>query len=79
MGPDVSFVDALPTSCNSELEFIVGNLLYWAVVLIVVAIFAAFLGFGGTAGVAAGGAQMLIYAAIAIVVVGAVVALVRRA
>jgi uncharacterized membrane protein YtjA (UPF0391 family) len=56
-----------------------GNLLHWAVVFIVVAIIAAFLGFGGVAGTAMGGAQMLFYAAIALLVIGALVGLIRRA
>lgn len=56
-----------------------GNLLYWAIIFIVVAVVAAFFGFGGVAGTAAGGAQMLIYAGIAVLVIGAVIALIRRA
>ncbi len=56
-----------------------GNLLQWAIILVVLAVGATFLGLGGVAGTAMGGAQMLIYAAIALVVVGALVALVRRA
>ncbi len=56
-----------------------GNLLYWAIILVVIAVGASFFGLGGVAGTAMGGAQILIYAVIAVVVVGAVVALVRRA
>jgi uncharacterized membrane protein YtjA (UPF0391 family) len=56
-----------------------GNLLYWAVALIIIAIVASFLGFGGAAGTAVGGAQLLIYAAVAIAIIGALVALIRRA
>jgi uncharacterized membrane protein YtjA (UPF0391 family) len=56
-----------------------GNLLHWAVIFLIVAIVAAFFGFGGVSGTAMGGAQMLFYAAIALLVVGAVVGLIRRA
>ncbi|KAF0119754.1 MAG: hypothetical protein FD152_4387 [Xanthobacteraceae bacterium] len=40
-----------------------GTLLHWAVVFLVVALVAAFLGFGGVAGTAMGGAQMLFWVA----------------
>jgi uncharacterized membrane protein YtjA (UPF0391 family) len=56
-----------------------GSLLHWAVIFLIVAIVAAFFGFGGVAGTAMGGAQMLFYAAIALLIVTAVVSLVRRA
>jgi uncharacterized membrane protein YtjA (UPF0391 family) len=55
-----------------------GSLLHWAIVFLVIAIVAAFFGFGGVAGTAAGGAQLLFYAAIALLVIGAVVGLLRR-
>lgn len=55
-----------------------GNLLHWAVVFLVVALVAAFLGFGGVAGTAMGGAQMLFWAAIVLFVVSAVVGVMRR-
>lgn len=55
-----------------------GNLLHWAVVFLVVALIAAFLGFGGVAGTAMGGAQMLFWAAIILFVVSAVVGVMRR-
>jgi uncharacterized membrane protein YtjA (UPF0391 family) len=56
-----------------------GSLLHWAVIFLIVAIIAAFFGFGGVAGTAMGGAQMLFYAAIALLIVTAVISLVRRA
>jgi uncharacterized membrane protein YtjA (UPF0391 family) len=56
-----------------------GSLLHWAVIFLIVAIVAAFFGFGGVSGTAMGGAQMLFYAAIALLIVGAVVGLIRRA
>ncbi|HMT13227.1 MAG TPA: DUF1328 domain-containing protein [Aestuariivirga sp.] len=55
------------------------NLLYWAVVLFVVAIVAAFLGFGGIAGTAMGGAKIVFWAALIIGVVMAVLGMMRRA
>lgn len=55
-----------------------GSLLQWALIFLVVAIVAAFFGFGGVAGTAMGGAQMLFYAAIAIFVIMAIVGLLRR-
>jgi uncharacterized membrane protein YtjA (UPF0391 family) len=68
-----------PSVPQDRKEPSMGNLLHWAVVFIVVAIVAAFFGFGGVAGTAMGGAQMLFYAAIALIVITAVVSLVRRA
>lgn len=55
-----------------------GSLLQWALIFLVVAIVAAFFGFGGVAGTAMGGAQLLFYAAIAIFVIMAIVGLLRR-
>ncbi len=56
-----------------------GSLLHWAVIFLIVAIVAAIFGFGGVAGTAMGGAQMLFWAAIILFVVSAVVGLIRRA
>ena len=56
-----------------------GNLIWYALVLIVVAIVAALFGFGGVASTAMGGAHLFIWLAVVIVVIGVVVALVRRA
>ncbi len=56
-----------------------GNLLYWAVVFLVVALVAAFLGFGGVAGVAVDGARILFWIALVLLVVSVVLGLVRRA
>ncbi|MCA0400249.1 MAG: DUF1328 domain-containing protein [Proteobacteria bacterium] len=56
-----------------------GNLLHWALVFLIVAIVAAIFGFGGVAGTAMGGAQMLFWAAIILFVVSALVGIVRRA
>jgi uncharacterized membrane protein YtjA (UPF0391 family) len=55
-----------------------GNLLYWALTFLVVAIVAALLGFGGVAGTAMEGAKLLFWVAIILAVVAAVVGLVRR-
>ncbi|QPC84128.1 DUF1328 domain-containing protein [Phototrophicus methaneseepsis] len=51
----------------------------WAVILFVLAIVAALFGFGGTAGVLADGAQLLFVAFIALLIIGGVVSLFRRA
>ncbi len=55
-----------------------GNLVYYAIVLIVVALLAAFLGFGGVASTAMSGANMLIWVAVVVIVVGVVLTLMRR-
>jgi uncharacterized membrane protein YtjA (UPF0391 family) len=54
-----------------------GNLIYYALVLIVVALVAALLGFGGVASTAMGGANLLVWVAVVVIVVG--FALIRRA
>jgi uncharacterized membrane protein YtjA (UPF0391 family) len=54
------------------------NLLYWAIVFLVVALIAAFLGFGGVAGVATEGARMLFWVAIILVVLSGIGGLLRR-
>jgi uncharacterized membrane protein YtjA (UPF0391 family) len=46
-----------------------GNLLYWAVVFLVVAVVAAALGFGGVAGTAMAGAQLLFWIAIVLFII----------
>lgn len=55
-----------------------GNLLHYAVVFLVIALIAAFFGFGGVAGTAMGGAKILFWAAIALFLISAVVGLLRR-
>ena len=57
----------------------VGNLLHYAIVFLVVALVAAFLGFGGVAGTAMEGARLLFWVAIVLVVITAVVGFLRRA
>jgi uncharacterized membrane protein YtjA (UPF0391 family) len=56
-----------------------GNLIYYALVLIVVALVAAMLGFGGVATTAISGAHLFLWVAVVLVVVGLVLAIVRRA
>jgi uncharacterized membrane protein YtjA (UPF0391 family) len=56
-----------------------GNLIYYALVLIVVALIAALFGFGGVASTAMGGAHLLIWVAVIVVIVGVVFAVMRRA
>ena len=50
-----------------------GNLLYYAIVFLVVALVAAALGFGGVAGTAMEGARLLFWVALVLFVVSAVV------
>lgn len=54
------------------------NLLSYAVVFLVVAIGAAFLGFGGVAGTAMEGARILFWVAIVLFAASLVIGLVRR-
>jgi uncharacterized membrane protein YtjA (UPF0391 family) len=56
-----------------------GNLLHYAIVFLIVAIIAAFLGFGGVAGTAMEGARLLFWVAIVLFVVALVANFVRRA
>jgi uncharacterized membrane protein YtjA (UPF0391 family) len=55
-----------------------GNLLYYAIVFLVIAIVAAIFGFGGVAGTAMEGARILFWVAIILFIVSAVVGFVRR-
>ena len=55
-----------------------GNLLYWAIVFLVVALVAAFLGFGGLAGVASEGARLLFWVSIILVLLSFVGGALRR-
>jgi uncharacterized membrane protein YtjA (UPF0391 family) len=59
-------------------EATMGNLLYWAVVFLIVALIAAFLGFGGVAGVATQGARLLFWVAIILVVLSFIGGVLRR-
>ena len=54
-----------------------GNLLYWAVVFLIVAIVAAIFGFGGAAGTAVEGARILVWIAVVLFVVSLVGGLLR--
>ena len=56
-----------------------GNLLHYAVIFLIVAIAAAFFGFGGVAGTAMDGARLLFWVAIILFVISLVAGLVRRA
>ncbi len=56
-----------------------GNLLHYAIVFLVVAIVAAFFGFGGVAGTAVEGARILFWVAIVLFVVSLVANFSRRA
>lgn len=56
-----------------------GNLIYYALVLIVIALLAALFGFGGVSATAMSGAHLLIWVAVIVVVIGLVFAFMRRA
>ncbi len=56
-----------------------GNLIYYALILIVVALVAALFGFGGVAATAMSGAHLFIWVAVVIIVVGLVLTVLRRA
>jgi len=56
-----------------------GNLLHYAVVFLVIALVAAFLGFGGVAGTAMEGARILFWVAIVLFIIAAVGGWIRRA
>ncbi len=55
-----------------------GNLLYWALMFLIVALIAAALGFGGVAGTAMAGAQLLFWVAIVLFVIALIGGLLRR-
>ena len=55
-----------------------GNLLYWALMFLIVALVAAALGFGGVAGTAMAGAQLLFWVAIVLFVIALIGGLLRR-
>jgi uncharacterized membrane protein YtjA (UPF0391 family) len=56
-----------------------GNLLHYAVVFLVVALVAAFLGFGGVAGTAMDGARILFWVALVLFAISLLAGLIRRA
>lgn len=62
----------------SKMRVTMGNLLYWAVIFLIVALVAAFLGFGGVAGVATEGARLLFWVAIILVVLSFIGGMLRR-
>ena len=68
-------------SCSAVVlrEMKMGNLLHYAVVFLVVAVVAAFFGFGGVAGTAMDGARILFWVAIVLFVVSLIASLIRRA
>ena len=55
-----------------------GNLLHYAVIFLIVAIAAAFFGFGGVAGTAMDGARLLFWVAIVLFGASLVAGLIRR-
>ncbi len=55
-----------------------GNLIYYAIVFLIVAIVAAALGFGGVAGTAVSGAHLLLMVAVVLIIVGLLAGVLRR-
>jgi uncharacterized membrane protein YtjA (UPF0391 family) len=55
-----------------------GNLLYWAVVFLVIAVVAALFGFGGIAGTAMEGAKIIFWIAVVLFVISLVFGFMRR-
>lgn len=56
-----------------------GDLLHYAIMFLIVALVAAFLGFGGVAGTAIEGARILFWVAIVLFIVSAIAGMLRRA
>lgn len=54
------------------------SLLHWAIVFLVVALIAGFLGFGGVAGTAVGAAKLLFWVAIILAIIAFIGNMVRR-
>ena len=59
-------------------EVIMGSLLHYAILFLIVAVIAAFFGFGGVAGTAMGGAQLLFWVAIVLFAISAIASVLRR-
>jgi uncharacterized membrane protein YtjA (UPF0391 family) len=55
-----------------------GNLLHWAIIFLIVALVAGVLGFGGVAGTAMQGAQLLFWVAIILLLISLVFGFARR-
>jgi len=55
-----------------------GNVLYWALSFLVIALIAGVLGFGGVAGTAMEGARLLFWVAIVLLLISVVFGFVRR-
>lgn len=55
-----------------------GNMLHWAIVFLIIAVVAAFLGFGGVSGTALGWAQILFWLALIVFAISLLLGLMRR-
>jgi uncharacterized membrane protein YtjA (UPF0391 family) len=60
------------------MEVTLGNLLYWAVIFLIIAIIGAALGFGGVAGTAMAGARLLFWVAIVLFIISLIGGLLGR-
>jgi uncharacterized membrane protein YtjA (UPF0391 family) len=70
---------ALTPRVEFTTEVIMGSLLHYAIVFLIVAIIAAFFGFGGVAGTAMEGARILFWVALVLFVVSVIAGFLRRA
>jgi uncharacterized membrane protein YtjA (UPF0391 family) len=70
---------ALTPRVKFTTEVNMGSLLHYAIVFLIVAIIAAFFGFGGVAGTAMEGARILFWVALVLFVISAIAGFVRRA
>jgi len=60
------------------MEVTLGNLLYWAVIFLIIALVGAALGFGGVAGTAMAGARLLFWVAIVLFIISLIGGLLGR-
>lgn len=74
---DIELRGLNPTRATGDT--IMGNMLHYAIVFLIVALVAAFLGFGGVAGTAMEGARILFWVAIVLFVISAIASFIRRA
>jgi uncharacterized membrane protein YtjA (UPF0391 family) len=70
---------ALTPRVEFTTEVNMGSLLHYAIVFLIVAIIAAFFGFGGVAGTAMEGARILFWVALVLFVVSVIAGFLRRA
>ena len=75
---ETRFVSAENARRETEKEEVVSNLLYWALLFLVIGVIAAALGFGGVAGTAIEAARIVFWVAIVLFVVALIGGLIGR-